>query len=205
MTLSRRLAVVACCLAATSGCAILTAPPQTDPGVANPAAWRERQARLADITQWSLQGRAASGKLLGWTGNISWRQRGEEFTVRVSGPLGAGGFLATGTLDRVTIRTEDETVVTENPEALVREAVGWAFPLSGLRYWVLGLPAPATPAKVTVDEQGLLVGLEQSGWRLGYPEYVVVDGLKLPKEIVLYNGENTIEVVIDRWFGVGGG
>ncbi|MDN5938692.1 MAG: phosphoadenosine phosphosulfate reductase family protein, partial [Salinisphaera sp.] len=84
-----------------TGCAILQPPAPIQPGVADPAAWQARQQRLADFDQWSLQGRAATGKLLGWTGNVSWRQRGDEFKVRVSGPLGAGGFRADGTLHQV--------------------------------------------------------------------------------------------------------
>lgn len=195
-----RLARIAGLALALPGCAILQAPPATQPGVANAAAWQARQQRLAAFDHWSLQGRAATGKLLGWTGNVSWRQQAEVFKVRVAGPLGAGGFRAEGTMESVLIRTEEKTFRTKEPEALVAKLLGWPFPLTRLRYWILGLPAPAAPATLTVDERGLLIGLKQSGWRLGYLGYTKVGGFQLPSRFALTNGETTIELVIDRWF-----
>ncbi|MDN5938846.1 MAG: hypothetical protein L0H83_09295, partial [Salinisphaera sp.] len=58
--------------------------------------------------------------------------------------------------------------------------------------------------KLTVDERGLLLGLEQSGWRLAYREYTRIDGYHLPSHIALSNGDTNIEIVIDRWFGLPG-
>lgn len=197
-----RLALILAAALALGGCAILSKPEPAPPGVENPQAWRERRAELTDFATWSLQGRAATGKILGWTGNLNWRQDGETFHVRVSGPLGAGGFRADGTLASVKVRTDKETFVTREPEAVVEQVLGWRFPLTGLRYWVLGLPEPDKAADLSVDERGLLVGLKQSGWTLGYPEYTEVDGHKLPRKIVLHNGDHTINVVIDRWFGL---
>lgn len=193
------LLVASLCL---GGCAIVTIPEPVPPGVKNPAAWREHRAAVRDLQQWSLQGRAASGEVLGWTGNISWRQNGRTFHVRVSGPLGMGGFRADGTLARVTIRTGEKTFVTRQPGVLVEKILGWHFPLTSLRYWVLGLPKPGVPATLSVNERGLLVRLQQSGWTLAYTEYTKVDGYRLPTRIVLHNDKTTIDVVIDRWFGL---
>lgn len=198
----------ACLLFATlwlGGCAIVTVPEPVPPGIDNPDAWREHRAAVRALEHWSLQGRAASGQVLGWTGNISWRQDGKTFHVRVSGPLGMGGFRADGTLARVKIRTGEQTFVTRQPGELVEEILGWRFPLTGLRYWILGLPEPGVPARLSVNERGLLVQLEQSGWTLGYTEYTTVAGYRLPSRIVLHNGENTISVVIGRWFGLTAG
>src|SRR5699024_3569506 len=85
------------------GCAIIHKPAEREAGIANATAWKERQAQLHDFSDWSLQGRVATGQLLGWTGNLSWRESAPEFDVRLSGPLGSGGMHARGTLGRVVI------------------------------------------------------------------------------------------------------
>ncbi len=192
------------CLAAfvlaLNACAFITAPPQTEPGVANPQAWAARKNALDGFDHWSMQGRAATGAILGWSGNLNWRQRGEQFDVRLAGPIGVGGFRAQGTLELVEIRADDETFLTTEPEVLVKDALGWEFPLAGLRFWVLGLPQPDAPARLTVDEDGRLIDLQQSGWRLAYTEYQETDGPALPRRIILDNGDNKVKVVIDRWF-----
>ena len=185
-----------------NACAFITTPPPSEPGVSNPEAWAQRKAALKDFNVWSMQGRAATGKILGWSGNLNWRQRGDEFDVRLAGPVGIGGFRAKGTLALVEVRTEDETFVTDQPEALVEEVLGWAFPLQGLRHWVLGLPQPDAPAQLSVDNSGRLLDLQQSGWRLAYTEYQETEGPELPRRIILDNGDHKIKVVIDRWFGL---
>ena len=200
----RSLAALAL-LALAGGCAFITTPPQAEPGVANAPAWQARQARLQGFDHWSMQGRAATGRVLGVSGNLNWRQRGEEFDVRLSGPVGMGGFRATGTLARVTVRTGEDTFVTQRPQALIKQELGWSFPLEGLRFWALGLPAPGAPAQLTVDDAGKLVDLEQSGWRLAFTQYQNTAGPELPRLILLDNGETTIKVVIDRWFDLDGG
>lgn len=195
-----RAFVLAAIALTLSACALVRTPPPATPGVADPKAWQERRELLKDFDRWSLQGRAATGKLLGWSGNLSWRQEGETFDVRLSGPLGAGGFRARGEPGLVRIYTGDETYYTNEPEAMVEEIVGWRFPLEGLRYWAIGLPAPNLPARLSVDDDGLLTGLYQSGWQLAYTEYQRTDGFTLPRRIVLNNGDDTIKLVIDRWF-----
>src|SRR3546814_8106960 len=56
---------------------------------------------------------------------------------------------------------------------------------SGLRWWVLGLPAPNAPPQIELDGQGRLAALTQVGWTLQYQEYqdVGVIGLVLERDI----------------------
>lgn len=183
-----------------SGCALLTKPVKVAPGVDNPKAWQAHQTKLDTLQRWSLQGRAATGKLLGWSGNLNWQQNGAQFDVRLSGPIGTGGFRAQGNLSLVKIRTKDKTFYTNRPNRLVTRLLGWSFPLQGLRFWALGLPYPGQPAAVAVDNNGLLKQLVQQGWRISYESYQRVDDMHLPKKIVLTDGSNIIKLVVDRWF-----
>lgn len=199
-----RLALMAGLCWLLAACAIIPKPPQVEAGVENPAAWQARKTELASLQTWSIQGRAATGQLLGWTGDLSWRQRGEHFDVRLSAPLGAGGFQASGTLDNVTVRTQDETVRTKHPQQLVRRILGFPFPLRTLRYWARGLPAPGGYDSISVNDKGRLIGLRQQGWQLSYLAYEQKDGQPaLPKRIVLDNGETRIRMVVARWFNLG--
>lgn len=193
-------------LSVLSGCAIIRKPAETEPGVVNASAWADHKKELADFKIWSLQGRVATGQLLGWTGNLSWRQQSESFDVRLSGPLGAGGFRAMGSLDgTVTIQTKDDRFVTEDPDALVEQTLGWSFPLEPLRFWARGLPAPGDYERISVDEQGRMIALEQGGWALSIPDYAEPDDSPaVPRRIVLDNGDTRIRLVVDRWFDVDG-
>ncbi|MBS63192.1 lipoprotein insertase outer membrane protein LolB [Salinisphaera sp.] len=202
----KKLLILLLAAAVLSGCAIIRKPAETEAGVVDAAAWAEHRQALTDFDVWSLQGRVATGQLLGWTGNLSWRQQGETFDVRLSGPLGAGGFRAQGSLeDSVVIQTKDERFVTTEPDALVERTLGWTFPLEPLRFWARGLPAPGDYDRISVNAQGRMISLEQNGWALSLPEYVEPENMPaVPRRIVLDNGETRIRLVVDRWFNVDG-
>jgi len=200
----KQIALISMLAVLLAGCAIIRKPAPVEPGVTNAGAWQARQGSLRDFNIWSLQGRVATGQLLGWTGNLSWRQRSDDFNVRLAGPLGAGGFRANGTLDRVIIQTKDRRLVTTDPDALVEKSLGWSFPLEPLRYWAKGLPAPGDYDSISVDGTGHLTALKQRGWQLSYQEYTQPEGAPdLPRRIVLDNGDTRIRLVVDRWFDLG--
>src|SRR5699024_2379613 len=126
-----------------AGCSVVHKPGVHEEGIANERAWDKHQEVLQDFDSWSLQGRVATGQMLGWTGNLSWRERDGKFDVRLSGPLGSGGMRARGTLDKVLIHTDDgQQLETSEPDELIRETLGWTFPLQPLSHWARGLPAP---------------------------------------------------------------
>src|SRR5699024_6948148 len=191
------------CAGLLAGCASISKPPELEPGIDDPAAWQEHQAALEELDTWSRRGRAATGKALGWAGDVGWRQRGDHFDVRLSGPLGSGGFRAFGTLDEVTVITDREKRVTRHPRRLLRRSLEWDFPLRPLRYWALGLPAPGDYRAISVDDRGLLTGLEQQQWQISYLGYSTAAGRPpLPERIVLDNGETRVRLVVSRWFNL---
>lgn len=176
------------------GCAHFSAPATQVPD----AAWDSRRLELTHLEHWLLQARVASGRV-GWSGNMRWRQDADEFDIRVSGPLGTSGFMARGNADRVEIRTAKETVVTEDPQALLQEKAGWGMPFHQLRYWAVGVPYPHTPARVQFDAQGRLQKLEQDGWQLEYTEYGQYLQYELPRRFSLENAEMYFRVIVDDW------
>ncbi|AWN14508.1 lipoprotein insertase outer membrane protein LolB [Salinisphaera sp. LB1] len=190
-------------IALLGGCAIIHKPAPSEAGVANAKAWQARQNTLDHFSDWSLQGRVATGQLLGWTGNLSWRERAPKFNVRLAGPLGAGGMRAKGTLNHVVIDTDDgKHFETSDPDALVKKALGWSFPLKPLSYWAKGMPAPGDYQRISVDAQGRLRSLTQDGWTVSYLDYTTPAGapVPLPKRVVLDNGDTRIRLIVDRWF-----
>ena len=57
------------------------------------------------------------------------------------------------------------------PILLLEQTLGLRLPVTGLRYWVRGLPAPGPTALLQTDAAGRLTRLEQNGWVIEYPSY----------------------------------
>ena len=199
MTRAARLAVYATALLSASACSLL--PMKSEK---SRLAWEARRDSLSRIDRFTLQARVSSGGVFGVKGNLHWQQQGDVFQMRVAGPFGIGAAHISGQGKQVEIRTSKGSFRTDNPEADLQQRLGWTFPLTHLRYWVLGVPAPGTQTEVEYDRDGRLVSLAQDGWTLEVDEYQAAGALELPRKFEVANDEVRIKVVIDAWSGLPG-
>lgn len=187
-------AVYATAILITTGCSLL--PMKSDK---SRLAWEARRELLARIDRFSLQARISSGGMFGVKGNLNWRQQGDAFDMHVAGPFGIGAATLRGKGKQIEIRTSRRTINTEDPERDLHDRLGWSFPVTHLRYWVLGVPAPGSRAEVEYDRDGRLETLEQDDWTLAVSEYQQAGALELPRKFEVANDEVRIKVVIDAW------
>lgn len=185
----RPLAVIV--LLALAGCA--SAPPlQPATGLA------ERSERWAALENWRMTGRVAlavAGE--GASANLDWRQAGATSDLALSGPLGMGALRAI--LDPAGLRLEDGSgagLAGEEAASALAERLGMDLPLEALRFWVLGIPAPAMPYAELTDGTD---GFSQAGWRVEVDRYATVGGGLLPTRMVLWRADARLRLVVSRW------
>jgi outer membrane lipoprotein LolB len=151
---------------------------------------------------WSLQGHVAiQTKKEGWSARLFWNQRGESYSLRLVAPLGQGAFQLDGTPGRVVMRTPKQEVFSAaDAESLMRQNLGWSFPITGLHYWVRGIPEPANAVEsLDLDDSGRMTALEQAGWHIKVLEYTHQSPLALPAKIFIDNKRLKLRLVVRRW------
>ncbi len=164
--------------------------------------WSQRREFLQGLQDWQLNGRVAitsaegSGKL-----NLFWQQAAAGYDIRLMSFLGQQVADIRGDASgSVSLFRPGQAVVrTKNSLALMQDELGWYIPLSGLRYWVLGVPAPGTDVREILADQGRLLSLEQDGWLVEYTDYQWVAGVYLPRKIRLTHPMLSARMVLDRW------
>ncbi|HTT08775.1 MAG TPA: lipoprotein insertase outer membrane protein LolB [Gammaproteobacteria bacterium] len=163
--------------------------------------WQRRQQQLRQLQRWDIQGRVAIETAQdNWTASVTWKNEAEHYQMRFMAPLSQGTFELTGAPDRVQLRMPDKTLEAPDPSQLMQENLGWSLPVYGMRYWVLGLPAPGRKTQeLRVDEAGHLVDLQQDGWRISVLRYQKVGGLELPEKIYMQNDPVKVRLVVGEW------
>ncbi len=156
--------------AALGACAPLRSLPSTEGQANAAAAWEQRRSSLEAYEGFELQGRLAV-KGGGLSGALRWQQTGSRFRLRLAGPFGAGALSLEGDDALVAIKSKDVDLITAEPEAVLASRTGWRLPLTALRWWVLGLPAPDAPASLQLDGEGRPLGFSQLGWQLRYSDW----------------------------------
>lgn len=189
---------------ALSACTTLPVPPAGD-------LWQQRQPALTAIRHWVISGRLAIlTPQSGWHIRVRWQQQADDYLIQLDAPLGQGAAELRGNAGSVTLRTADGEFSAASAEALLEQRLGWQLPVSGLRYWIRGLPdAGAAVEHRTLDTAGRLTGLRQSGWDIEFRHYTAIPASAapraLPDKIFLVRRSASpdaaldIRLVIERW------
>ena len=182
-----------------AGCA---APPQRP---ASPAdlerLYEQRHQRLAQVVNWELDSRlAVRGGGEGGSGHFSWRVAGNQSVMDFYGALGRGAWrlVADGDMAELAL-ANGEIYRAESVQDLVRNQVGWEVPVNELAWWVRGLVAPGSYSHRTLDQQGQLISLNQSGWAIQFERYTQHDGESLPVRLTASRGESRVRLAVRDW------
>ena len=164
--------------------------------------WDTRRPELQAREHFQLKGRVAvAAGAQGFNARLRWAQDGKRAQVALEGPLGAGAVhidAAGSDLDIVT--ASGERLTSDAARAELSARLGFEPPLSSLRYWILGVPDPASPADETLDPaRQHLTRLEQDGWRIDYDSYVAVGSEWLPARLTLERSDVRVKLLVDDW------
>jgi outer membrane lipoprotein LolB len=163
---------------------------------------QQLQQKPSTLTQWQAEGRmAASHGQKGGNASFVWQQRGDTYSIKLFGPFGSGAIYITGNGKFVELKESNGKKTTaQSPEMLLQKVVGWQVPITGLTYWLRGLPTPLVPpAKQSQDNQGRLRYLTQQGWNIEYENYQADTLVPLPSKMQLQNGNTKIKIIITSW------
>ena len=167
------------------------------------AAWQSRQQHLNQMNDWRLNGRLAITRgAEAWHLKVNWRQKQDGYEIFLSGPFGAGQVKLVGNHDGVVLRdAERHAYYAMEPETLLYEHTGVMMPVTGLRYWILGLPDPGKnhTSQTRLDDYGRLAELQQRDWTVQFPDYVDVKQYQLPERLLIQGEDIEVRLVVDDW------
>ena len=164
MLRSRRLALF--CLAAplwVAGCASVAPSRGFDAG---------ETARTEHYSGRFAANYTRYGRNEGVQGSFRWEEQGRNVRLDLVSPLGQTLAVVTSTPSGATLDLPNEPP-RNAPEvdALMEQALGFSLPVSGMRDWLHGRPAPGAPANATRDVRGRLDTLTQAGWTVRYVDW----------------------------------
>lgn len=193
--------LLVCCLLVLAGCT----PVVERKVVTNVReAWAHRVSALSRYPAWRLRGRVGIQRgEEGWQAGLEWAQDGDRFLIELSDPLGRKVAVLRGRPGQVALKTSrGESATAASPEGLMEALLGWSLPVSGLRYWVRGLPAPGSDMGATRmewDDRGRLSRLQQADWTIVYAEYGQTPELSMPRVLRLTQGPVAVKLLIKEW------
>lgn len=164
-------------------------------------AWEVQRPLLQSLERFRLTGRVAVAVGdQGFNADILWIQRGTRTRMTLSGPLGADAAQVSDDDGHLAVITSHGRHLSNAAaRALLARQLGFDPPLRSLRYWVLGVPDPALPARMRIDKAQRLASLHQAGWSILYHTYQPVGADWLPRLLTVRRADVRLRMVVDGW------
>jgi outer membrane lipoprotein LolB len=136
----------------------------------------------------------------GFNGHLRWIQDGTRSTVSLDGPLGIGGVRIVADAGALTVTNPSGEALDSQAahDALVRR-LGFEPPLNSLRYWIQGVPDPATESSESLSAQGYLGTLAQAGWTVTFSDYMQTAEGPLPQKMTVVRDAVRVKLVLEAW------
>ena len=169
-----------------------------------PVNWVGEQEQRRNISKWEVRGRlGVQSEYNGGSLDIIWKQAGDNFSMRLIAPLGAGSYLIRGDKTSAEIRFPDgKKKIINSIDEIFSSTFEVDLPASALIDWVRGIPTNAlTLEKINWNEQGLMKYAEQSGWNINISKYVG-SPTAMPHAIYLSRDDNAeldIRLLFRQW------
>ncbi len=133
------------------------------------------------------------------TAGVRWTHRGVEDEILLLAPLGQTVARIFSNEEGVLLETSGKKYFEQDAETLTERVLGWHLPLSGMRHWVLALPAVGTQAVIERAENGQVKVLRQDGWEINYTRYAADAPDSLPLRLTLQRNGMEMQLFIDEW------
>lgn len=167
-------------------------------------AWVAEQKKREQIKIWEVRGRlGVQTETNGGSMDIIWKQSGEDFSIRLIAPLGAGSYLIQGDNEVIEIRYPDgNKEIIDNIDDVFASTLEVDLPVTVIKDWIRGLPAHALSVeKISWNKLGLLHKTKQAGWNVEMTKYT---GKKTPMPHAIYisrddNIDLDIRLVLRQW------
>ncbi|HEY1999556.1 lipoprotein insertase outer membrane protein LolB [Paraburkholderia sp.] len=154
-----------------AGCA--SVKPQ-GPSTSNAATAVTAQTTRAYHGRFAVQYVDQNGAQRNAYGNFAWQETGDTVSLQLRNPLGQTLAIVTSSPASASLELPNRQPLTaDNVSTLMQNALGFALPVEGLRYWLQPSPAPTSKAQTEQDPQqpSRLKEIRQDGWTIDYVAY----------------------------------
>ncbi|NNC55169.1 MAG: outer membrane lipoprotein LolB [Pseudomonadales bacterium] len=187
-TVQRQLAILLCMLLAS--CAPII---RKDAPIESVSMLPDEWVSAGKISLQAAAGEAIGNRVM----RYRLQQRGQDYSLHLSGAFGLGAVLVEQNGDRVTVQRGDTTLgQAESSEALFEQLTGLSLPVSLLRFWLTGRPGPGEMAAVS---RRSATGFEQAGWSVAYLSLGLFEGLTLPRKLRAQGDQGRLTIVVSEW------
>ena len=167
--------------------------------------WSENKKNISSIKNYSAKGKFAYvSSQNSFSAYFSILQTNSNMTIEATNLIGINLFTIKITKNEISFYSDKANFNGPINEAnnRLKTETGLTFPVSKIKYWVLGLPNQNNDIIFNKDNLVYLLTSKngnKDSWKVRYDKYQFINGYPLPETININNKNVKIKLVINSW------
>ncbi len=163
------------------------------------------QQQNSRLTAWDITANTSiTAKDSSYSLSVFWQQDGKNFDLRFDAPFATGVLRIKGNAEFAELTLENKkTIRGDTPEQLIKEVTPFDIPVTGLIYWIRGIPHKNAQNTTVINAYGDTKTIRQDGWLIRYDDWkeVTIQShvYRLPHKILLDNDALQIKIKPSGW------
>ncbi len=147
-----------------------------------------------DLPAWTMSGRLLIKDQEVMAANINWQHKSAVDKLKLAGTLGLGAIYIELNEQGILIdKGYGDKQTSMDVDTFIAQQIGFAVPVTALRWWVLGMPMVGVPVVWFED------GFEQLGWQVIYSSFMSTRVGKMPHKVKVVKDKINLKLVVDKW------
>ena len=154
------------------------------------------------LTSWSARGKiGVTDAKKGGNASFNWHQQANSYKINLYGPLNADSAEIIGKPNSVHVTTsKGEKFTAKTPEEIMQNQLECIVPISGIIYWIKGIPMPNKPIEaIQISSDNKLTNLKQMGWDIEFCDYKNFNEFTLPTKILLQYKQIKVKLILKEF------
>ncbi len=161
----------------------------------------DRTIPLSDLNHWQFNARVSiKTPEDNITASLDWQKNQSLFDFFLSGSFGVTIAHLIQLENSASLEIPDtDKLIHYDAERLLRQTLGWDFPINALSYWVKGLPSGRAGEIISYNDKGQISKISLDQWQIDFSKYRLYQGYLIPKMIKATHPNIRLKVVAKKW------
>lgn len=132
---------------------------------------------------------------------LNWQQNQKSFDFHVYGLLGVTYAHLIQTETDATLELKDnQHYKATSAEQLLKQHLGWPFPIEALSYWVKGISYGHAKEIITRNTEQQITSIQFDDWQVNFSQYRNYSGYSMPRLVkASHPTQGSIKILVKKW------
>jgi outer membrane lipoprotein LolB len=133
--------------------------------------------------------------------HLTWKKNKQDFDFYLSSSFGVSVAQIIQKNNEASLRIKKDPIrYHKSARSLLKNTLGWDFPIYRLAYWIKGLPSKKGNETIIRGKNNLIKRIQLNEWKVQFIRYSDYKNYTLPQIMIVKRNDLTLKIATKNWY-----